>query len=75
MSTQTSDNFSAFASLHRYFALIETAKPTPEQAELAASQLYLVYGAESEADLMKRGAPELIQMYTDIKNKILNAAK
>lgn len=75
MSTQTSDNFSAFASLHRFFTLIETVKPTPAQAEMAISQLHLVYGADSEADLMKRGAPELIQMYTDIKNKILRAAK
>ncbi|CAN7697046.1 hypothetical protein LJR153_005616 [Paenibacillus sp. LjRoot153] len=75
MSTQTSDNFSAFASLHRYFALIETDKPTLEQAQIAVSQLHLVYGAESEEDLMKRGGPEIIQMYTDVKNKILNAAK
>ncbi|MDR6554527.1 hypothetical protein [Paenibacillus qinlingensis] len=75
MSTQTSDNFSAFASLHRYFALIESDKPTPQQAAIAVSQLPLVYGAVNEDDLMKRGGPELIQMYTDIKNKILNAAK
>lgn len=75
MSTQTSDNFSAFASLHRYFTLIETDKPTQEQAEIAVAKLPLVYGAENEDDLMKRGAPEIIQMYMTIKNKILSAAK
>ncbi|OCT10647.1 hypothetical protein A8709_22665 [Paenibacillus pectinilyticus] len=74
MSTQTTDNFSAFASLHRFFSLIETTKPTPEQADKAVSQLYLIYGATSEEDLMERGAPELIQMYLEIKNKILSAA-
>lgn len=74
MSTQTTDNFSVFASLHRYFALTETVKPTLEQAEMAAAQLPHIYGAESEDDLMERGAPELIHMYLNIKNKILSAA-
>lgn len=74
MSTQTIDNFSAFASLNRFFALIETTKPTIQQAEDAAAQLCLIYGANSEEELLQRGDPELIEIYKEIKNKILKAA-
>lgn len=71
MSTQTSDNFSAFASLNRFFALIETSKPTTKQAEDAVVQLYRMYGAKSEEELLQRGDAELIEIYKEMKNKIL----
>ncbi|SDN26551.1 hypothetical protein SAMN04487897_102327 [Paenibacillus sp. yr247] len=74
MSPQTSDSFSAFASLNRYFALIETSKPTKQQAEDAAALLCRIYGAKSEEELLQRGDPELIDIYKEIKSKILNAA-
>lgn len=74
MSTPSTDHFSAFASLNRYFALSEKAKPTREQAEDAAAMLYRVYGAESEEQLLQHGDPELIETYKQIKNKILKAA-
>ncbi|NOU99933.1 hypothetical protein [Paenibacillus planticolens] len=74
MSAPSSDSFSAFASLNRYFALIEASKPTLQQAEEAAALLYRVYGAKSEEDLLLRGDPELIELYTEIKGKILDAA-
>ena len=74
MSTQTIDNFSAFASLNRFFALIETTKPTIQQAEDAAALLCRIYGANSEEELLQRGDAELIDIYKEIKNKILNAA-
>ncbi|BFT69962.1 hypothetical protein [Paenibacillus sp. P36] len=74
MSAPSSDNFSAFASLNRYFALIETSKPTRQQAEDAAALLCRVYGAESEEDLLLRGYPELIDIYQEMKGKILKAA-
>ncbi|MGO4275789.1 hypothetical protein AB4Z22_39120 [Paenibacillus sp. TAF58] len=74
MSTQTIDSFSAFASLNRFFALIETTKPTIQQAEDAAALLCRIYGAENEKELMQRGDPELIEIYKEIKNKIMKAA-
>jgi hypothetical protein len=74
MSAQTSDSFSAFASLNRYFALIETSKPTKQQAKDAAALLCRIYGAKSEEDLLQRGDPELIDIYKEIKSKILKAA-
>lgn len=74
MSTQSSDSFSAFASLNRYFALSETSKPTARQAEEAAAQLFRIYGAKSEEELLERGDIELIEIYKEIKNKILKAA-
>lgn len=74
MSAPTSDNFSAFASLNRYFALIETSKPTMEQAEDAAALLCRIYGAENEEELLLQGNTELIDIYTEMKAKILKAA-
>jgi hypothetical protein len=74
MSAPTSDNFSAFASLNRYFALIETSKPTMQQAEDAAALLCRIYGAENEEELLLRGNSELIDIYTEMKAKILKAA-
>lgn len=74
MSAPTSDNFSAFASLNRYFALIETSKPTMRQAEDAAALLCQIYGAENEEDLLLRGNLELIDIYNEMKEKILKAA-
>ncbi|MGG1514386.1 hypothetical protein ABE504_03165 [Paenibacillus oryzisoli] len=74
MPAQTTDQFSAFASLHRYFTLIETEKPTLAQAEKAAEQLYRIFGADSEEDLLRRGNEEIIQTYNEIKQKIIAAA-
>lgn len=74
MSAPTSDNFSAFASLNRYFALIETSKPTMQQAEDAAALLCRIYGAKNEEELLLRGSSELIDIYTEMKAKILKAA-
>ncbi|MEC0225893.1 MULTISPECIES: hypothetical protein [Paenibacillus] len=74
MTTQTSDHFSAFASLNRYFALSQTSKPTLQQAEEAAAQLYLIYGAASEEELLQKADSEIIEIYTETKNKIFNAA-
>lgn len=74
MSAPTSDNFSAFASLNRYFALIETSKPTMQQAEDAAALLCRIYGAENEEELLLQGNSELIDIYTEMKAKILKAA-
>ncbi|MZQ84730.1 hypothetical protein GQF01_21720 [Paenibacillus sp. 5J-6] len=74
MSAPTSDNFSAFASLNRYFALIETSKPTMQQAEDAAALLCRIYGAANEEELLLQGNSELIDIYTEMKAKILKAA-
>ncbi|MDD9266288.1 hypothetical protein ACFPES_04510 [Paenibacillus sp. GCM10023248] len=74
MTTTSSDSFSAFASLNRYFALSEQAKPTRQQAEDAAAILCRVYGAESEEQLLQHADPELIDTYKEIKSKILKAA-
>ncbi|TXK85581.1 hypothetical protein [Paenibacillus sp. N3.4] len=74
MLTQTSDKFSAFISLNRYFTLIETTKPTRQQAEKAAALLCRIYGAENEKELFQLGDPELIATYKEIKHEILKAA-
>ncbi|KRF21492.1 hypothetical protein [Paenibacillus sp. Soil787] len=74
MSAQTIDSFSAFASLNRFFSLIETTKPTIQQADEAAALLCRIYGANNEEELLQRGDPELIEIYNEIKNKILKAA-
>lgn len=61
----------AFASLNRYFALIENTKPTLEQAEEAVKTLCHVYAAVNEEVLFERGEPELIETYKQLKNEIM----
>ncbi|GFZ82092.1 hypothetical protein GCM10008018_29800 [Paenibacillus marchantiophytorum] len=74
MTTETSDNFSAFASLNRYFTLSQSSKPTLQQAEEAAAALYRMYGADTEEELLLKDDPELIEIYNETKNKIFSAA-
>lgn len=73
--TQTSDNFSAFASVNRYFELSITTKPTLQEAENAVLQLCKIYGAKNEEELLSRGDTELIKVYKEIKSKIMRAAE
>jgi hypothetical protein len=49
------DSMSAFASLNRYFALIQYTKPTLKQAEDAINCLCQIYGAAKEEVLLERG--------------------
>ncbi|MBD0380125.1 hypothetical protein [Paenibacillus sedimenti] len=72
MSVKSSDSFAAFASLHRYSALLETSKPTLSQAEVAVQLLSHIYGAENEEELLKCGDSEIIDTYMAMKEKILN---
>ncbi|MEC0269345.1 hypothetical protein [Paenibacillus anseongense] len=69
------DSMAAFASLNRYFALIENTKPTLEQAEGAVKTLCHVYGAANEEELFERGEPELIETYKQLKNEIFAESK
>ncbi|MDR6880406.1 hypothetical protein [Bacillus sp. 3255] len=65
------DSMAAFASLNRYFALIQNTKPTQEQAEEAVKTLCQVYGAANEEVLLERGDADLIETYNQLKNKIM----
>ncbi|MEC0269389.1 hypothetical protein [Paenibacillus anseongense] len=65
------DSMAAFASLNRYFALIENIKPKLEQAEEAVKTLCHVYGAVNEEVLFERGDPDLIETYKQLKNEIM----
>ncbi|OPH61782.1 hypothetical protein BC351_00650 [Paenibacillus ferrarius] len=75
MSNQTSNQFSAFASLNRYFELSQISKPTQKQAEEALKQLCEMYEVKSEEELFSRSDEELTEIYLETKYKILNAAK
>lgn len=65
------DSLAAFASLNRYFARIQTSKPTLKQAEDAIDCLCQIYGAANEEILLERGDPELIETYKQLKNEIM----
>lgn len=71
MTNKSADSFAAFASLNRYFALIQNSKPTLKQAEEAINCLCQIYGAANEEILLERGDAELIEIYKEIKSKIL----
>lgn len=75
MSIDDSQKFSSFASLNKYFTLIEFSKPTVEQAQEAVEALYRFYGAENEAELLSKADDELKSIYLDLKSQILNTAK
>lgn len=70
----TSDNFSAFASLNRYFELVKTSKPTLQQAEQAVEALCRMYGAKNEEDLRQRADAEIISIFNEMKAKIMKPA-
>lgn len=65
------DSMASFASLNRYFALIQNTKPTQEQAEEAVKTLCNVYGAANEGVLLERGDAELVETYKELKNEIM----
>ncbi|SDO16244.1 hypothetical protein SAMN04487897_10959 [Paenibacillus sp. yr247] len=71
MTIKSADSFAAFASLNRYFALIQSSKPTLQQAEEAIICLCEIYGAANEKILLERGDTELIETYKEIKSKIM----
>lgn len=73
MDKQRFDPFSAFASLNRYFTLVQTEVPTEEETNDALQALCHMYGAENEEEILRRGDPELIDVYQKVKEKILNA--
>ncbi|MEW9699643.1 hypothetical protein [Paenibacillus sp. SI8] len=74
MSIKTSDSFDAFASLHRYFAWIESSKPTSKQADEAIALLCQIYGASTEEELLQLGDSEITAAYQEMKHKILKEA-
>ncbi|NOU68364.1 hypothetical protein GC096_30520 [Paenibacillus sp. LMG 31461] len=67
----SSEKFAIFASLNRYFELIQIIRPTLQQAEEAIILLCNLYGASDEDDLLERIEPELIETYKQLKDKIL----
>ncbi|MGG1554978.1 hypothetical protein [Paenibacillus ferrarius] len=66
-----SEKFEIFASLHRYFELARTSKPTVRHAEEAVNLLCRLFGVLDEEELLKRNDPELIKTYTHLKNEIM----
>ncbi|CAH1202950.1 hypothetical protein PAECIP111891_02160 [Paenibacillus allorhizoplanae] len=70
----STEKFAIFASLNRYFELIQIIRPTLQQAEEAIILLCQLYGASDEDDLLERGEPQLIETYTELKSKILQVA-
>jgi hypothetical protein len=74
LADTSKDKFVIFASLNRYFELIQIIKPTLQQAEEAIKLLCQLYGASDEDDLLERGEPQLIETYTELKSKILRVA-
>jgi hypothetical protein len=71
MSIKAPDSFAAFAALNRYFALIESTKPTLKQAEEAMIFLCQIYGANNEEELIQRGDTAIIETYNELKYEIL----
>jgi hypothetical protein len=69
--SSSTEKFAIFASLNRYFELIQVIKPTLQQAEEAIILLCHLYGASDEDDLLKRGDLELFETYKQLKNEIL----
>lgn len=65
------DKMSAFASLNRYFVLTKKTKPTLAQAQEAVKTLCVVYGAESEAQILNSGDDDLIKCFQETKTAIL----
>lgn len=71
MTTKSADSFAAFASFKSIFCTYSNSKPTLKQAEEAIICLCQIYGAANEEVLLERGDAELIEIYKEIKLKIL----
>lgn len=66
------EKFASFASLNRYFMLCEDFAATAEQAESAVKTLWKLYGASSEEQILGCGNNEIVDIYIQMKKKILN---
>ncbi|MFC5449522.1 hypothetical protein [Paenibacillus aestuarii] len=66
--------FDAFITLNRYFALIQTSKPTRQQADEAVRSLCQLYGVSNEQELLMQNDSTIIQAYTELKAKIMKDA-
>jgi|GEM_PF-5555100 len=66
--------FDAFITLNRYFALVQSNKPTRQQAEEAAHSLCQLYGVSNEQELLQLNDSTIVQAYTELKAKIMKDA-
>ncbi|MDQ0896238.1 MULTISPECIES: hypothetical protein [unclassified Paenibacillus] len=68
----SADQFGSFLSLNRFFALLESGKPTLSQAQDAIQALCNMYGVKDEEELLLRGDSEITTIFKEMKAKILS---
>ncbi|WP_307444118.1 hypothetical protein [Paenibacillus sp. V4I3] len=71
MKLNSEDKFNSAVSLYIVTNIIEDEKLTQEQANKVIEALVRFYGATSEEQILSCGDEELILIYNDFKEKIL----
>ncbi|NQX68471.1 hypothetical protein HQN90_20305 [Paenibacillus alba] len=71
MKENSVDKFDSAASLHVLAKIVEYGQLSPKQANEAIEVLVGFYGAGSEEQILNCGDNELVRMYKEIKQQIL----
>jgi hypothetical protein len=76
MAISATDKFCGMLTVSRTLAMIEQGLDVaPEQVEIAYQQLLVMCGVDNEEQILNCGELEIVQWYSEMKNKLSSALK